>query len=264
MIILHNWCGRLGNNIIQLMNILHISLYYHHSVRLLNHAFFDLTCVNDLISEHITFDTQNDIELTDPNNFFSRHIKNIPIEVYNVNIEKVISILRSIFIIKKALVLDPKDVVLHIRSGDIFDRYPHPGYIVPPLSYYINILDNNVFNKVIIITEDTRNPVINKLIELYPNIIYKKQSLVDDIQTILGAHNVVMSVGTFIPSLLLFSDNIKNVYKSSYINNLFINNNNINIHNTDLDEYRSKMSPWKNTPEQQDIILTFPVKETGK
>ena len=46
----------------------------------------------------------------------------------------------------KRMELDENDVVIHIRSGDIFNKCPHPVYIMPPLSYYVNILIEKIFD----------------------------------------------------------------------------------------------------------------------
>ena len=66
------------------------------------------------------------------------------------------------------------------------------------------------YEKIHIICEDTINPVVNKLLKLYKNAIYEKNTLEKDIRIILGATNIIYSVGTFIPSLMLLSSNIKN------------------------------------------------------
>ena len=56
---------------------------------------------------------------------------------------------------------DENDVVIHIRSGDIFNKCPHPVYIMPPLSYYVNILNEKNFNKIYLVAADKLNPFIN-------------------------------------------------------------------------------------------------------
>ena len=71
----------------------------------------------------------------------------------------------------------------------------------------------------------------------------KKNNLEMDIRKILGATNILYSVGTFIPSLMLFSKNIN-----------FIHNEFKSI------EYDKIMRPWRNTPEQRDYILKFDYK----
>ena len=62
---------------------------------------------------------------------------------------------------------------------------------------------------IIIVSEDKKNPVVEKLLKLYKNSEYNKNSLTKDIKIILGATNIVYSVGTFIPSILLMSNNYK-------------------------------------------------------
>ena len=273
MIKVKDWVGRLGNNIIELINILHIAIYYNYRIDFPKKGF--ITPYIDL--EYIKKQFQNNILqgilLTDPSNFYYRQkIKNITQEVFNVNHVKVFDIIHKAFIIREESVIDKNDIVLHIRGGDVFNGNPHPGYAQPPLSYYINILDNNNFNKIIIVSEDTKNPVLNELLKKYPNIIYKKQTLEEDIKIIMGTSKIVNSFGSFIPYLLLFSNNIKHLYQTSYqlINidqRLDIpyekyNISNFNIHVTDLTDYKLKITPWKNTQNQKDIMLTY-ITEVG-
>ena len=87
-----------------------------------------------------------------------------------------------------------------------------------------------------LISEDTLNPCVNELLKLYPQIIYKKQSLDEDISLILSAHNIIASFGTFIYALLHFSSNIKNLYKVSYDKYDWGIYENLNFHITDLNE----------------------------
>ena len=67
---------------------------------------------------------------------------------------------------------------------------------------------------------------------------------------------MVASYGTMIDSLLLFSDNIKRVYRPSYYLRI-INQEHINYITIDLDNYKKMLSPWKNTREQQEIMLVY-------
>jgi hypothetical protein len=115
------------------------------------------------------------------------------------------------------------------------------------------------FNEIYLIAEDRINPCINRLLQLYPKIKFKIQSLEEDIKLILGSKNVVMGFGTFIPSLLLVSDNIKELYKPSYMNNdeTDMLNKMIKVFNIELSTYKKRMTPWKNTLEQRKFMLTY-------
>ena len=91
-----------------------------------------------------------------------------------------------------------KSLYIHIRSGDIFKARPNILYAQPPLCFYQNIINNYQFQKVYIISVNNLNPVINKLIKFYPNIIYKKNSLKEDISYLINAYNIVASISSFL------------------------------------------------------------------
>jgi hypothetical protein len=240
-LIINKFFGRLGNNITQIQNSLHIALFYNYNIILPYHKFFNTNYI--IINENINI--ENDRITDDYNFFFINKIKNINFILFSENKDSVIKILRTIFVINYDNKLDDNDLLIHIRSGDIFTISPSPfeNYIPPPLSYYTEIINKNNYENIYVVCEDYKNPCINKLLEIYPNIIFKIQSLEEDIMLILSAVNIVQSVGSFIPALCLFSKNIKKVYKP-----------------TDFDElknYYLLMDKWKNTSQQIDLILNY-------
>lgn len=250
-----HWVGRLGNNMIQLLNVISIALYYNYNIIVPYHKYFKETYI--ILNKNVTV---HDEVITNNDQFFRKHkIENIDSRLFHdTNIKnKAVVILKNIFSFQEIAPLNNNDVVIHIRSGDIFktDREPNPNYPCPPLSYYINIINNNHFENIYLIAEDTRNPAINKLLELYPNIRFKIQDLNDDIKLVLRSRNVIMSVGTFVPMLLAISNNIKNVYKTSFETEPI--GNHISIHNNELESYYKKMFPWKNTKEQRNLMMTY-------
>jgi len=252
-IIINSWYGRLGNNILQLTNAILIALYYKYNIIIPDHNYFNKTYI--IINDKIDI---NDPKIFgDINLYFRNHIDNIEKSLLDLNHEKAIEILRNCF--KFPIInndFNENDVVIHMRGGDIFGKYPHHNYINPPLSYYINILINKQFNKIYLISEDNKNPCIKNLISKYPKIIHKIQSLDEDIKIILQAPNIITSFGTFIPALLSMSTNIKNIYKPNYdFNNLLLKN--VNIYETFLTTYRNMMYPWKNLKKQKIIMLTY-------
>jgi len=60
----------------------------------------------------------------------------------------------------------------------------------------------------------------------------------------LGATNIIFSVGTFIPALMMLSNNNKYLYGN-------------HRYNKELKEYYKIMKPWKNTIVQRNYILTY-------
>lgn len=261
--------ARLGNFIIQLKNAIQIALFYNYNIILPEHKYINTTYLvtNDNIAVH-------NETITDENNFLYQFtISNIDCNLFKLNRERTCQILKSIFTIKNETPLGENDLIIHMRSGDIFEERPHPEYIMPPLSFYVDIIKEHNYNDIYLIAEDRKNPCINALLELYPTIKFKLQSLEEDIQLIMGATNIVLSYGTFIPSLLILSNKIRNCYRASYMDLSYMNfydhisddaSNNTstelikyNIHTTELTEYKNKLSPWRNTETQRKIMLNY-------
>ena len=255
MILIKEWKGRLGNNIMQLINVLHIALFYNCRMKLPRHPFFNVHFIMRILKTKKNALPSD--EISNAKEFLLRHKINKSFKkAFTRNHKKVIQILNHAFSIKQCASLDVNDVVIHIRSGDVFEENPHPNYIVPPLSYYLTILKTNNFNQIIIVAEDDKNPVINALMNLYPNIIYKKQCLKEDIKIVLGAYSIITSYGTFIPELLCFSKKIKTIYKPSYVefSKAYISRK-VTIHNTELSDYHDTQHPWLNSDVQNRNLL---------
>lgn len=245
MIILKNWYGRLGNNIIQLSNIIDIALLYKHNIIFKStHPFFDLDIISKYFSKY-----DNEKILTNNDNFFYKprnpYYKEIS-EITDKEKEKLLQekseILKDAFKIKDVDKLDENHLVIYIRSGDVFKCNPHSYYIPPPLSYYTKYIDKGKYEKIIIVSEDNKNPVVNKLLELYDNSIWEINKLEKDIKILLGAANIIQSVGTMVPSLMLLSDNIQICYTTD---------------GEDLEDYYKVMKPWKYTNEQKEFMMTY-------
>ena len=60
----------------------------------------------------------------------------------------------------------------------------------------------------------------------------------------MGATNIIYSVGTFIPTIMLLSNNNKYLCGKRF-------------DHEELKEYYKIMKPWKNTIEQRNYILTY-------
>ena len=240
MIIFDKWIGRLGNNIIQLSNIIDIAIAYKHNIKInVKNLILDLSVIEKYFNKY----NNNEI-ITDKYNFFNYNKIPFSNDIFKQNIEERNKILQKAFLINNINKLPENDVVIHIRSGDIFSSKPHPEYVPPPLSYYTKEIDKYKYEKIHIICEDTINPVVNELLKLYKNAVYEKNTLEKDIRIILGATNILYSVGSFITSLMLLSNNNKYLHDSAY-------------NNGKLKDYYKIMKPWKNTIEQRNYILTY-------
>lgn len=115
-----------------------------------------------------------------------------------------IEILRNI----PKIINNKKDLYVYIRSGDIF-IFPEHHYSQAPLCFYQKILNYYKFRKIYLIAEDKNNPVIQKLLEQYPNIIYNQNSLKIDIAYLVNAYNIAGGkISAFLGNILYLNDNL--------------------------------------------------------
>lgn len=244
---LERYNGRLGNNIYQLRDAICLAIQYKYDlVEFPKHCMFNTTYIN--ISNHTK--TKDCEYIIDGTNVFV---------IKQAFSDKIMSLaykyLQSVFIYGNMDIPEISDLVIHIRSGDVFSSVPHGNYIQPPLNYYTQIINKIKPKKILILTEDRRNPCTNKLLQLYPNATLAIKDLHETIKIVLAAKIIVFGIGTFIVSLLNFSKNIQSVYAPhAYC----IYNKNIGVHKGDMSDYIATMGNiWKNTPKQREIMLTY-------
>lgn len=267
-LVISKWRGRLGNNIIQLKNIIGLALYYNFNIIIPDHKYFNKRYI--IINDNINILSQN---INDSTDFFSLSDVNIKgekidyVKIFNRRSQRSIrKFIIDLFIFKSEELKELPDniLVIHIRGGDIFSKNPNPSYIVPPLSYYINIIEDNKYKNIYILSEDNKNPCVDKLIKLYPNIRFKNRGFDMDIKLILRTRNIIISYGTFVPSLLFLSEYINNIYYPSYlIFNKFLFKD-VNFNKIDLEEYKKKINKWVNNNTQNHMIINYGLEKNQK
>ena len=190
--------------------------------------------------------------------FYAQYIK--PEFRFNV-IKK--EILRNI----PKYISNPNDLFIYIRSGDIFINGTNSLYSQPPLCFYKEIIDTTKYKKIYIISSCNNNPVINKLLEQYPNkLIYQKNDLKKDIGLLVSAYSIVGAVSTFINIIIRLNDNLKNYYdydidslkaKINHFHFLFYYlPKNINIIKMEPSEnYLNEMKRWNNSEYQRNLMI---------
>ena len=166
--------------------------------------------------------------------------------------------------------ISSKDLYIHVRSGDLFEHElsdDHaPSYAQYPLCFYEKVIKNNKFKKIYIIAEDKNNPVIDKLIEKYPNVIYNNHTLEEDISYLANAYNIIGSVSSFVVSIIKINDNLKFYWEHD---NYQIDKKVAHLHHTlynfprkytifimePSEQYKKHMYIWKRSDEQLKIML---------
>ena len=116
---------------------------------------------------------------------------------------------------------DKNDLLIHIRSGDIFDD-GHPYYIQNPLNYYLELISR--YDKAIVVSSQPfNNPVIAYLID-NPKVEIQSSTIEEDFNILTNAKNLATSgVGTFAIAAAMCSKKIENLYYSDLFFNHHLN-----------------------------------------
>ena len=109
--------------------------------------------------------------------------------------------------------IDPNDLYIHIRGGDIFEENPSPVYAQPPLCFYETVINQNKFKSIYIVSMDRKNVILDELINKHKDIIFEQNNYEYDISLLIHSFNLVASVSTFFISSIKFNDNLKNLWE---------------------------------------------------
>ena len=274
MILISNPIGRFGNRIISFIHALHLGIHLQMNIQ---HTMLGRIFKSNIIS--ITDNSDNSIKYEHNFYFLNSLLKTYPSlqkEIFYTNDNLVLHKLRQFIILPKPpIIYGDNDLHIHIRSGDIF----HPNlskaapdslgveYIPPPLDFYRTCIHSRKWDNIYIICEDNRNPCLDILLKEFPKIRWRRQDLVKDIELIMGAKNLVYGQGTFIPTLLLFHDNIKTIYKINCIMPVGITKNyfktylihkNIKSHTYYCKDYFKQIGHFNNSAKQRNLMITYP------
>jgi len=173
------------------------------------------------------------------------------------------------------------DLIIHLRSGDVFNPSTHGLYIQPPFSYYKTIIDEqyeqyekyNDTRRIIILTEpDKRNPCMN-LIQSYiqdTNLKFMMKHIGENIKSpfeciintdldtcihsLLTAENIIIANSSFSQRLVMCNTNIKNIYVTSLtIAEKITDHPRINMFFHEIYNYITH-GQWKNSNDQVELM----------
>jgi len=257
-VIITKWYGRLGNNITQIINAIYFAEYFKiDKIMFPRHNNFNTYQID--LKKYINEKKNDKLYQHD---FFSRkkicESYNICESIFDdVNV-KVGDILKKIFIFKSEnLDLNNDDLVIHIRSGDVYSKSPHPGWVQPPLTFYEKIIDSKPWKRIFLICEDNKSPIIQPLLIKYNFIHFKLQSLAEDINYILQCKNICFGMGSFVPTLLIMNDHLNTIYYPSYCYRYVLELVSYKVKKEyDLPNYIKK-GEWKNTDKQILFMLNY-------
>lgn len=186
--------------------------------------------------------------------------------------------------LKESGSLGEQTIVLHFRGGEIFA----PGgtnnwYVQPPVSYYTRAVEFAIMNLAIshvhVVYQDKSNPAVDAVIEYLKRrmISFSTQSATTkrDIATILSAHHIVAAYGTFCEAISLLSSQVKSYFafrsiKSQQKLSFWTQDRFDKILRAkrvrtfvidDPDDSYTAKETWKNSPEQNEAIKSYPVEK---
>lgn len=198
-IIINDWFGRLGNNILQVSSAVEKGIEKKSNIEFPHHIFFNSTSIklyeNDFISESGLYWNE-----------------------YMPDEKRMEICQKYIFpILKKSdFELGEYDLVIHLRGGDVFYN-PNNRYVQAPISYIKKVIDLEKPKKIYVVHEDSLNPNLEFLINNFDNVVCIN-NLQDGINYILSAKKLVITgIGTFARSLAMCSKNILKIYAPSFL-----------------------------------------------
>jgi len=284
MLIIKPYYGRLGNKILQLLNILCESLAQKQQIKLdgLNYIIPIYPLINlkniEKMSRELFPESKNDIVDT----FFPKNVHLANKRTVDLNLFFKVAqqfIIPNINIPLK--ICDDRICYIHIRNGDIFNNNPHKAYVQPPLNYYIKIINenNDKFDKFIIVTQISKekcfnfnynnvfksnknNPCINELLKYSNKISLIQGNLYEHYALLMSAKSLILSKSSFSDTAVFMNKNLKNLYYwnwNSYFADKTVIPDNINIFSYKLT--KPYINEWKCTDSQLKLMVDYDISD---
>ena len=251
LLIISNWNGRLGNNVLQIIRAIHYGIINNYnSIEFPKHSSF---IKNKIIINNF----KNDKPAIKNSFFYLKELNMIDPEPFIMK-KYFKEYINPIFFIKpNELTNNENNLYIHIRSGDCF-KNPHSYYVPPPFSYYIKIIEDKTWHKIFIVYEDDKNPCVNLLKNKnYPNIEFISSLLNNDLTILSQCENLVIGFGTFGLLIYFLSNNIKNLYIPDYAYYEMPKGDwNLNLNIINLPNY-IKCGEWKLTNENLSKVVNY-------
>mgnify|MGYP001206812168 CR=1 FL=1 len=256
MIDISHWYGRLGNNIQQCA----VGLMAAEILQ----STFSQSLEHGTIERHETTFGQGSASFRSKWFYWEGPYKetNIPVDHIYSNMRRICKTYIAPHLKVERVDVPDNTIVIHIRSGDIFDQV-HPNghqYTPNPLDFYNKLLAE--FDHAIVVTEpDANNPIVEILRE-NPKVTVQSKSVNEDFATIMSAKNVANSgVGTFAMAAALCSDKIENfwctdLHITEHLNFNMLIGTDVNVKLLRLSNYLIP-GQWKNDDSQREFIMEY-------
>ena len=264
------WSGRLGNNLFQLANVLQLAKETQSEVFVAPHENFNQTSWGF----RAPFDPKHSCQLAITNEFF--HASFCPLFLGKIVFPY--AAMRGILQSDVLPFFQPpahsvgNTVVVHVRGGDIFNPDPPRVYIQPPVAFYNIILNlpEHRRSRILLCTEDLKNPVVEALQSQYGKRLTVNMDLDKSISAVTGAKHLVLSHSSFSEALAMLAPNLESVHYPFCVpsflgtysakGSLYLDRRNATWsfrgYCYEYDNY-IPLDEWANTPEQLSLITNL-------
>lgn len=124
--------------------------------------------------------------------------------------------LRKLFTVEPSEERRPRQLVIHVRSGDVFGANPHPDYAPPPLGYYLSAIEQADPRRVLVVSQDLHHPFLGLLEQACRDrgvsFAVQASSLAEDLQALVSASMLCLSQGTMGIAVALLSKRVRRVF----------------------------------------------------
>lgn len=154
-------------------------------------------------------------------------------------------------------------LTIHLRSGDtIWNQVTHQSMVQPPLAFYQEIVADEEYNRVCIISEDDKHPLLEPLSKM----VYRTETVIGGdsgkaYARLMAAVNLVPAYSTFSQTASMLSPCIKRMYLTD--TNIFQYLGRVPLPTwCDVRCYRlngyTLVETWRASPEQLRLMVEFP------
>ena len=171
------------------------------------------------------------------------------------------------------LTAKPSDqLLIHIRSGDIFSTWVAPHYPQPPLAFYKLVIQRLLAEKRIssikMVFENRLNPVISELEAYIAKIgiplTTQSGALADDVAALVNGRYLVFGLGTFGPGVCHLSEHVEEVFYFAsgwpqHFRGIPTIGKIVEVLDT-AGEY-TKVGEWDNSQERRQLMIDYPIEK---
>jgi len=163
------------------------------------------------------------------------------------------------------------DLVIHVRSGDIYYRERVGNWGQPPAAYYEKIIREGPWSRVFVVCEDNESPVLLPIAALCESLgiehFFQSATLAEDLALLASATNLVVGRGTFAPAIVLLNMALEKVFFfEDRFDSKFVDSSTELVRVVDEQgSYRESVlqGRWVNSEEQRELMVSYPMSALG-